>query len=146
MTARYMLDTNICVHIRRARPPQVLERFRVLRPGEVVMSPITQGELLFGLEKIRETTGYDAARRAFAELARLIPVVPIGEATAARYAAFRARLQKAGTLIGNNDLWIAAHAAALNLTLVTNNTREFDRLNPDLAVENWTEGAAASTT
>ena len=132
-----MLDTNICIHIRRARPPPVLERFRSLRPGEVVMSLVTQGELLFGLEKIRDTPGFDAAKQAFADLARIIPVVPLEGSAAAQYAAFRAKLQKSGLPIGNNDLWIAAHAAALDLTLVTNNTREFDRLKPALKVEDW---------
>jgi tRNA(fMet)-specific endonuclease VapC len=140
-----MLDTNICIHIRRARPPQVLERFRALRPGEVVMSPITLGELLFGLEKIRDTSGFDAASRALADLAQLIPAAPFDALTAARYALFRARLQRAGLLIGNNDLWIAAHAATLDVTLVTNNTREFDRLRPDLRVENWVEEASGSS-
>ncbi|MGU3327417.1 PIN domain-containing protein [Methylobacterium mesophilicum] len=92
MKPRYMLDTNICIYIRRARPPQVLERFRDLRPGEVVISPITHGELQFGLEKIRDTPGFDAALRAFARLTEMIPVVTPGEATAAHYAAFRAKL------------------------------------------------------
>ncbi|MCJ2134609.1 type II toxin-antitoxin system VapC family toxin [Methylobacterium sp. J-026] len=145
MTARYMLDTTICIYIRRARPPQVLQRFRALRPHEVVMSPITQGELLFGLEKIRDTPGFDAARRAFADLAQLIPVASLGETTAAQYALFRAKLQKTGSLIGNNDFWIAAHAAALDVILVTNNTREFDRLKPGLKVENWADGMMAGS-
>lgn len=54
------------------------------------------------------------------------------------------KLQKAGALIGNNDLWIAAQAAALDVTLATDNTRKFDRLKPDLCVETWAEGAAGS--
>ncbi|AYO85465.1 type II toxin-antitoxin system VapC family toxin [Methylobacterium brachiatum] len=142
MKPRYMLDTTICIYIRRARPPQVLERFRDLTPGDVVMSPITQGELLFGLEKIRTTTGFDAALRGFTKLVELIPVVALGETVSAHYAAFRAKLQTAGLIIGNNDLWIAAHAKALDVTLVTNNTREFDRLKPALSVENWADEAA----
>ena len=106
------------------------------------MSPITQGELLFGIEKIRETTGFAAAMRAFADLLQLIPVATIDGAIAAPYARFRARRDRSGFPIGNNDLWIAAHAASLDMTLVTNNTREFDRLMPDLRVENWADGPA----
>ncbi len=68
--------------------------------------------------------------------------MPFDESVAARYALFRAKLQKVGLMIVNNDLWIAAHAPARDVTLVTNNTREFDRLKPDLRVENWVEGAA----
>ncbi|SFM20593.1 type II toxin-antitoxin system VapC family toxin [Methylobacterium pseudosasicola] len=146
MKPRYMLDTNICIYIRRARPPQVLERFRGLLPGDVVMSPITHGELLFGLEKIRGTSGFDAALQAFARLVEMIPVIALDEAATAHYAAFRAKLQKAGSIIGNNDLWIAAHAKALAVTLVTNNTREFDRLKPALAIENWVDDATRSAT
>lgn len=144
MKPRYMLDTNICIYIRRARPPQVLERFRDLRPGEVVISPITHGELQSRLEKIRDTPGFDAALRAFARLTEMIPVVALGEAAAAHYAAFRAKLQRAGLIIGNNDLWIAAHAKALDVTLVTNNTREFDRLKPALTIENWAARGSVS--
>lgn len=144
MTPRFMLDTNICIHIRRARPPQVLERFRSLKPGEVVMSPITLGELLFGVKKIRDTPRFVEASRALAELAQLIPTAPFDASTAGQHALFRAKLQRAGQIIGNNDLWIAAHAAALDVTLVTDNTREFDRLKPDLRVEYWATGVASS--
>lgn len=109
-----------------------------------MISPITHGELQFGLEKIRDTPGFDAALRAFARLTEMIPVVTPGEATAAHYAAFRAKLQRAGLIIGNNDLWIAAHAKALDVILVTNNTREFDRLKPALTIENWAARGSVS--
>ncbi|MEL6062749.1 MULTISPECIES: PIN domain-containing protein [unclassified Methylobacterium] len=71
-----MLDTNICIHIRRARPPQVLERFRSLKPGAVVMSPITLDELLFSVEKIRDTPRFAATNRALAQLTQLISTAP----------------------------------------------------------------------
>ncbi|MCJ2068051.1 hypothetical protein MKK75_04375 [Methylobacterium sp. J-030] len=83
MTPRYMLDTNICIHIRRSKPPRVLERLRALQPGEVGMSPIAPGELIFGSVRIRETTGFDTARRALADLAQLIPAARFDGSTAA---------------------------------------------------------------
>jgi len=130
---RYMLDTNICIHIRRSRPPAVLRRFAAAEPGSVVMSVITYGELAYGVAK-----GGDAeAGRRLAALARLIPVLAMEDRVGPLYGRLRADLAAAGRLIGGNDLWIAAHARAADLTLVTNNVREFERVE-GLAIEDWT--------
>ncbi|MCC7049342.1 MAG: type II toxin-antitoxin system VapC family toxin [Alphaproteobacteria bacterium] len=133
MTARYLLDTNICIYIRQRRPPLVMERFRRLAPGEAVLSVITFGELLYGAEKSAERA---SATEKLRQLVELIPVMPLPEDAAASYAAQRAALERKGRMIGNNDLWIAAHALAAGLILVTNDERELGRVS-GLKVENW---------
>lgn len=133
MDARFLLDTNICIHIRRRRPPEVLARFQRLRPGEVVISVITYSELAYGVEKSRFR---EQAAKQLEELAGLLPVMGLPRQAGQFYGAIRAALEAKGEMIGNNDLWIAAHARAAELTLVTNNEREFRRI-PGLKVQNW---------
>jgi tRNA(fMet)-specific endonuclease VapC len=130
---RYLLDTNICIYIRQNRPPEVLKRFQRLRPGEAVLSVITFGELLYGAA--RSTRRAEALAR-LEELRRLLPVLPLDEAVADSYGMIRADLESRGEQIGNNDLWIAAHALASNLVLVTNNEKEFSRVK-GLKAQNW---------
>src|SRR5258708_716508 len=113
MSARYLLDTNICIYIRQNRPPKVLARFRRLQPGEAVLSVITYGELLYGARKSRHRA---KALQQLAEIVQLIPVAPMSEEVAEAYGEFRATLEAQGQIIGNSDLWIAAHAKAMNLT------------------------------
>jgi tRNA(fMet)-specific endonuclease VapC len=129
-----MLDTNICIYIRSKRPPAVLERFRALDTGMVVMSVITFGELWYGAVKSANTK---SAREALRALCEFIPVLMIPPTAGEHYGEARASLEKAGTVIGNNDLWIAAHALAENLIVVTHNTKEFARI-PKLVVQDWT--------
>src|SRR6202035_22864 len=133
MDARYLLDTNICTYIRQRRPEEVLRRFRKLRPGEAELSVITYGELLYGAAKSAHRT---AALERLRELVYLLPVLALPESAAERYGALRAELELKGESIGNNDLWIAAHALAAGLTLVTSNEREFRRPR-GLKVQNW---------
>lgn len=135
MAARFLLDTNICIYIRRRRPPRVLERFRELQPGEAVLSVITYGELVYGTEKSQFR---EQAHSQLAELAGLLPVMPLPPRAGEFYGAIRAALAGEGRMIGNNDLWIAAHARAAGLVLVTNNEREFRRIE-GLEIENWAE-------
>ena len=133
MEARYLLDTNICIYIRRKKPEEVLRRFRTLRPGEAVLSVITFGELVYGAEKSAQRgTALEMVR----ELAQVLPVQGLPETAAESYGTIRAELERKGEMIGNNDLWIAAHAKAAGLTLVTNNEREFRRVR-GLKVQNW---------
>jgi tRNA(fMet)-specific endonuclease VapC len=133
MPARFLLDTNICIYIRQRRPPEVLARFQRLAPGDAVISVITYGELLYGVEKSRLR---EQAIRQLSELSGLLPVMEMPSRAASSYGSIRATLEARGETIGNNDLWIAAHARAAGLTLVTNNEREFRRV-PDLKVQNW---------
>ena len=131
--ARYMLDTNMCVYLRRSRPAEVVRRFAKLAPGEAVISVIVYGELHYGAEK---NAARERLLEALKELVALIPVAPLPTTAGAAYGAIRAALERRGEIIGNNDLWIAAHARAADLTLVTNNEREFRRV-PGLMTENW---------
>jgi tRNA(fMet)-specific endonuclease VapC len=133
MDARFLLDTNICIYIRRQRPPEVLEHFRRLKPGEAVLSVITYGELIYGVERSQSR---EQAARQLSELAGLVPVMDLPLQAGRFYGAMRAALEAKGEIIGNNDLWIAAHARAAGLILVTNNEREFRRV-PGLKLQNW---------
>jgi tRNA(fMet)-specific endonuclease VapC len=130
---RYLLDTNICIYIRRRRPPEVLARFEKLKPGEAALSVITYGELLYGVEKNQSQT---KAMQLLREMLALLPVLPLPAEVGEAYGAIRADLETRGEVIGNNDLWIAAHAKAAKLTLVTNNEREFRRIG-GLKIQNW---------
>jgi tRNA(fMet)-specific endonuclease VapC len=133
MEPRYLLDTNICIYIRQKRPDEVLRRFQKLRPGEAVLSVITYGELLYGAAKSAQKR---EALERLGELIYLLPALSLPETAAEAYGRIRAELESKGQMIGNNDLWIAAHAVAAGLTLVTNNQREFRRV-PGLKTQNW---------
>ena len=133
MPSRYLLDTNICIYIQRRKPDEVLKRFQKLKPGDAVISVVTWGELLYGAEKSRQRK---KTLRLLEEFQTFIPVLSMPEKAGETYGAIRAALESRGTPIGNNDLWIAAHAKAAGLTVVTNNEREFQRV-PGLKVQNW---------
>jgi tRNA(fMet)-specific endonuclease VapC len=133
MAPRYLLDTNICIYVRQKKPQAVLRRFERLAVGEAAISAITYGELMYGAEKSVQRT---ARLRYLQELISLIPVLPLPETGGKAYGQIRAVLENAGATIGNNNLWIAAHAKADGLTLVTNTESEFKRV-PGLKVENW---------
>ncbi|HKH98140.1 MAG TPA: type II toxin-antitoxin system VapC family toxin [Candidatus Sulfotelmatobacter sp.] len=133
MEPRFLLDTNICIYIRQERPEQVLRRFRRLRPGEAALSVITYGELLYGAAK---STQRALALERLRDLVQLLPALSLPESAAETYGTIRAELESKGEMIGNNDLWIAAHALAAGLTLVTNNEKEFRRVR-GLKVQNW---------
>ncbi|NOS88796.1 MAG: type II toxin-antitoxin system VapC family toxin [Methylococcaceae bacterium] len=133
MTVRYLLDTNICIYIAKKKPLEVYQRLSELVVGDVGMSLITLGELRFGAEKSQNR---DIALEKLNRLVNYIPIILPSEKTAEKYSQIRGFLEKKGQPIGNNDLWIAAHALSLNTTLVTNNTKEFIKV-PDLLVENW---------
>lgn len=133
--ARYMLDTDTCIYLRKRRPPSVEERFSKLLQGEVVMSLTTFGELINGARKSSEPK---TALANILRLGKIVPVQDMSVETAEYYGKIRSKLEQTGKIIGGNDLWIAAHALALDLILVTNNIREFKRI-PELKLENWLE-------
>jgi len=133
MEARFLLDTNILIYIRRNRPARVLARFQRLAYGEAVLSVITFGELAYGAAK---STRRNEAIAQLEELRHATPIAALPETAAQIYGTIRADLESRGQQIGNNDLWIAAHALAVNLTLITNNEREFARV-PGLKIQNW---------
>jgi|SRR5476649_629132 len=135
MSVRYLLDTNILIYLTKHKPPSVRERFARHSASELAMSVITLGELRYGAEKSQSR---ERALSAVHQLESLMQVVHLQEATAEHYGQIRAQLQAKGQVIGNNDLWLAAHARAAGWILVTNNVREFERV-PGLQVENWVD-------
>jgi tRNA(fMet)-specific endonuclease VapC len=133
MSVRYLLDTNICIYVAKHNPPSVREHFARHAANELAMSVITLGELRFGAERSQSR---ERATAVIQQLESLIPPSSLPEAAGEHYGQIRAMLQRTGMVIGNNDLWLAAHARAEGWILVTNNTREFVRV-PGLQVENW---------
>jgi len=129
----YMLDTDTSIYVLKNRTNKLKHKFKVTK--ELYISSITYGELCFGIEN------GDASlrKKRWKELnlfTRKLIIEPWGENASKDYGLIRADLQKQGNLIGNNDLFIAAHARSLKMVLVTNNTNEFKRVT-NLRIENW---------
>lgn len=131
---RYMLDTNICIHVIKHRPEAVIQNFLKHDPGELCISSVTYAELMHGVEKSRDV---ERNRLALTLFLSPISVLAFDSFAAEAYGKIRAELERKGTPIGPTDTLIAAHAKADNLSLVTNNTREFNRVE-GLNVEDWT--------
>jgi tRNA(fMet)-specific endonuclease VapC len=131
----FMLDTDISSYIIKRSHNDVLTRLQQVPVGDVCISVITNCELLYGVElsprRSQDQTALDAYLRH-------VEVLQYLDEAALHYAQIRAALKSSGKMIGVNDLFIAAHARSLGLTLVTNNTREFGRVQ-GLQLENWTE-------
>lgn len=130
-----MLDTNILIYLIKNRPPQVAERVNALAPQDgLCMSFITYAELLKGAARSSRPSAVQAQLQ---QLLRTVPVRYDADAgLCAHYAAQATQLKAAGTPIGANDLWIACHALATDCVLVTNNLREFERVQ-GLQLQNW---------
>lgn len=133
MQPKFLLDTDICIYVRQKKSEKLLQRFHQLQANEAAVSVITFGELLYGAIKRGRMA---AEREKWAELVHLLPVLPLPEGASEKYGIIRADLETKGKIIGNNDLWIAAHALAAGLILVTNNEREFRRVR-GLKIQNW---------
>jgi tRNA(fMet)-specific endonuclease VapC len=133
---RYMLDTDICIYTINERSPAVLRAVAQFQSAGLGISSVTAAELYFGVARTGSQRNLDALRRLVATL----EVASFDVAAAEVSGSLRAWLASQGTPIGPYDTLIAAHAHALGVTLVTNNTREFERV-PGLRVENWASGA-----
>jgi tRNA(fMet)-specific endonuclease VapC len=133
MALRYLIDTDTCIYLRQRRPENVLKQFARLRVGEAAISVVTYGELFYGVEKNAHSS---VSFERLTELTAFLSVLPLTFETAKAYGSIRADLERGGRLIGGNDLWIAAHARAEGLTLVTNNQKEFRRVR-GLKLQNW---------
>jgi tRNA(fMet)-specific endonuclease VapC len=134
---RFLLDTNICIYLLKAHPPQVLERFKITPLGDVLMSVVTYAELRHGIER---TPAEDraAAAHALQRFIERVPVLPFDESAAQSYGVLAAavRDRRRDTM----DRLIAAHAVSVGVILVTNNEADFKDY-PGLVVENWARPA-----
>lgn len=129
---QYMLDTDICIHVIKARPERLSEKFERLTQL-LCISTITLAELNFGAEKsVQRTRNLDTV----ANFAARLQILPFANNAATHYGQIRTELEIAGTPIGLHDMLIAAHARSEGLIMVTRNRREFDRV-PGLRIESW---------
>jgi tRNA(fMet)-specific endonuclease VapC len=131
---RYMLDTDICSYVMKRSHDALLRRLQKVPVSDVCVSVVTKSELLYGVEVSPRRQQDEAALNAFLNYAE---VLDFPDNASSHYAQIRAQLKKSGKMIGANDLFIAAHARSLGLTLVTHNTQEFRRVHR-LAIEDWT--------
>ncbi len=130
---KYILDTNICIYLIKQRPEKVKQRFTSQKPGDIFISSITAAELYFGAEK--------SSRReenivALQEFFQPLIILNFEAEDAVSYGLIRSRLEKAGKPVGAMDMLIAAQALNREYVLVTNNEKEFRRIE-GLIVENW---------
>jgi tRNA(fMet)-specific endonuclease VapC len=130
---KYLLDTNICLALIRQRPAALLQQLTSHEPGEVGISAITLAELVHGAEKSAQSENNRSALQQF-----LLPLelADFDQKAALAYGKIRTELERDGQIIGSMDMLIAAHAVGLDAILVTNNVREFQRVN-GLALEDW---------
>lgn len=132
----YLLDTNIVSHFVRASSLELTRSIMESEADSLCISTISAGELLYGLGRLPPSRRAQTLRQQLDAVFKAIAVMPLPAEAAGHYGTVRSALEKAGNPIGANDLWIAAHALAQGLTLVTNNTREFKRVK-GLKVEDW---------
>jgi tRNA(fMet)-specific endonuclease VapC len=131
---RYMLDTDICSYVMKRSQDALLRRLQKVPVSDVCVSVVTKSELLYGVEVSPRRQQDEAALNAFLNY---VEVLDFPDNASSHYGQIRAQLKKSGKMIGANDLFIAAHARSLGLTLVTHNPQEFRRVNR-LAIEDWT--------
>ena len=132
---KYMLDTNICIFIIKHKPEAVIRKFVLHDPDEICISAVTYAELIYGVEK---SQAVEKNRLALSLFLSPITVLEFDSRASEKYGIIRAELEKKGTQIGPVDMLIAGHAKAEKLILVTNNTREFIRVE-GLEIEDWTQ-------
>lgn len=130
---KYMLDKNICIYVIKHKPDVVIKKFLSHDPEEMCISAITYAELMHGVEK---STAVERNRIAMSLFLSPITILQFDEQAAEAYGRIRAELEKKGTPIGPMDTLIAGHARSRGLILVTNNTKEFNRV-AGLTVEDW---------
>ena len=129
----YLLDTNICIYIIKKKPIKVFKKFSRLEIGELKISSITFAELYFGVYNSQNIEKNLNTIKNF-----LLPfeIIDFDEKSASEYAKIKANLRKKGQIIGELDMQIAGVALSNNLILITNNEKEFNRIE-NLKIENW---------
>lgn len=131
---KYMLDTNICIYAIKHKPETVIKNFLSRDPEEICVSVVTYAELMHGVEK---SMAIEKNRIALSLFLSPITVLDFHALAAEEYGKIRAELERQGRPIGPMDMLIAGHAKSEGLVLVTNNTKEFRRVE-GLMVEDWT--------
>lgn len=131
---KYMLDTNICIYTIKHKSETAVKNFLKHAPDEICISAITYAELIYGVEK---SQAKDKNRVAIILFLSAISILEFNNYAAEEYGKVRAELERKGTPIGPMDTLIAGHARYEGLILVTNNTREFSRVE-NLKIEDWT--------
>ena len=132
----YLLDTNIVSYFLRGASPALNQRIMDSAPDELAISIISAGELRYGLSRLPPSRRAAQLAHQLDGLLTAVAVLALPPEAAQHYGTARSQLEAAGPPIGGNDLWIAAHALSQDLTLVTHNTREFERV-AGLKLENW---------
>jgi tRNA(fMet)-specific endonuclease VapC len=128
-----MLDTNICIYIIKNKPQSVKEKFMMYDVGDLSLSSITVSELYYGAYKSQYV---EKNLLALEHFLKPFSILEYGTKASVEYGKIRASLEKSGKVIGGLDMMIAAHARSLDMTLVTNNTKEFKRVD-NLVLDNW---------
>ena len=131
----YMLDTNICIYIIKKKTNRILEKLKDNRKKGLFISSITLAELEFGNANA-DVLYKDRNKIALMEFMIIIGIKRFDENAAGEYGILKKDLKDRNCLIGPLDMLIGAHAKSLNMTLVTNNEKEFNRIK-DLNIENW---------
>lgn len=132
----YLLDTNTVSYFLRNHSPALSSRLLGMAPDSLAISVITAGELRFGVKRLGAGQRATALSQRLEHILESFATLPLPADAGEHYATTRAHLEAKGTPIGGNDLWIAAHALAGDMTVITNNLREFERV-PGLKVEDW---------
>jgi tRNA(fMet)-specific endonuclease VapC len=129
----YLLDTNICIYIINKKPPSVIKRIQTKQPEQIAISTITQAELEYGIARSKNV---DQNRIALLEFLFPFLLIDFDQMAAVQYGLIRASLEAQGKPIGPMDMLLAAQAKSMDLILVTNNEKEFRRIE-GLKLENW---------
>lgn len=132
---KILLDTNICIYIIKRQPQAVLQRFHAYQIGDVGVSSITVAELEFG---VRKSQFPEQNQQALTQFLLTLAIADFDSTAASAYGVIKAELEERRTPIGSLDTLIAAHALSLDITLITNNVKEFNRV-PKLKLENWVD-------
>ncbi|PCH56718.1 MAG: VapC toxin family PIN domain ribonuclease [Legionellales bacterium] len=128
-----LLDTNICIYIIKKHPLNIIERFTRFNVGDIAISSVTYAELCYGVVKSQHK---EKNKAALYEFCLPLEVLPFDDKAASHYAFIRNDLERKGEVIGSLEMMIAAHALSLDVTLITNNEKEFCRVQ-GLNFENW---------
>ena len=133
----FMLDTNTCIYIIKKKYDKVLEQLKKNRHAGLFISSITLAELEFGIENAAQE--YNARNRiALMEFLTIMEIRNFDDNAAKEYGIVKKDLKDKKCPIGSLDMLIGAHAKSLKLTLITNNTKEFERIK-DLSIADWTK-------